>query len=100
MRLRLRVVAHAERQIREAALWWRENRQSAPGMFQQELTRGFELITTQPYVGPRAPDADLPDVRRLHLSRIHYHLYYRVEGRDVIEVLALWHTSRGQGPRV
>ncbi|MFL6261178.1 MAG: type II toxin-antitoxin system RelE/ParE family toxin [Thermoanaerobaculia bacterium] len=98
MRLQLLVVTNAERQIREAALWWHRNRRAAPGLFRQELTRGFELITTQPNIGPRALDVELPEVRRLHLLRIHYFLYYRVVGEEAVEVLALWHTSRGQGP--
>jgi plasmid stabilization system protein ParE len=36
-------------------------------------------------------------VRRVHLSRVRYHLYYRARPSR-IEVLALWHTSRGKGP--
>lgn len=100
MRLRLEVVPNAERQIREAARWWHENRKAALGLFRQELTRGFELITTQPGIGPRALDVDLPEVRRLHLLRIRYYLYYRVKGKEAVEVLALWHTSRGEGPPI
>lgn len=100
LRLRLLVVAQAERQIREAARWWHQNRQAAQGLFRQELTRGFELITAQPEAGPRALDADFPEVRRLHLSRIRYYLYYRAVGQDAVEVLALWHTSRGEDPQV
>jgi plasmid stabilization system protein ParE len=97
LRLRLLVTEEAERQIRAAAAWWRENRRAAPGLFRQELTRGFELITSQPNLGPRALDADLQEVRRVHLYRIGYYLYYR--NRDeAVEVLALWHTSRGEKP--
>ena len=58
----------------------------------------LRAITTHPDIGPRALDVDLPEVRRLHLLRIHYYLYYRAVGEDAVEVLALWHTSRGQGP--
>jgi hypothetical protein len=36
-------------------------------------------------------------VRRLHLARIRYHLYYRIRRRTV-EVIAFCHTSRGVGP--
>ena len=100
MRLRLRVVPQAERQIREAARWWHENRASARGLFHRELARGFELITTQPGVGTQSLDTVLPGVQRLYLFRVHYHLYYRVRSQDVVEVLALWHTSRGEGPPV
>lgn len=99
MRLRLRVVPNAESEIRKAASWWRENRLAAQGLFHEELARGFELITTQPGLGTRYLDTHLSGVRRLHLYRIHYHLYYRVED-DTAEVLALWHTRRGQGPPI
>jgi plasmid stabilization system protein ParE len=98
VRLRLLVAANAERQIREAARWWYENRPAARTLLRQELTRGFELITTQPGVGTEALDVALPGLRRLHLFRVRYHLYYRVKEEDSVEVLALWHTSRGEGP--
>ena len=40
-------------------------------------------------------------VRRLFLSRTGYHLYYRVnEAERQVEVLALWHARRGEGPPV
>lgn len=100
MRLRLLVVAQAERQIREAARWWHANRPAARGLFRQELTRGFELITTQPNIGPEAFDESLLEIRRLHLFRIHYYLYYRVLAEETVEVLALWHMSRGEGPPI
>jgi len=98
LRLSLRVVTNAERQIREAADWWYENRPAARGLFRRELERGFDLITTQPGIGVRAFDLPIQGIRRLHLYRIHYFLYYRVLDKEAVEVLALWHTSRGQGP--
>ncbi|HWM93010.1 MAG TPA: type II toxin-antitoxin system RelE/ParE family toxin [Thermoanaerobaculia bacterium] len=100
MRLRLLVVAEAERQIRDAAGWWHANRPAARGLFRQELARGFEFITTQPDIGPKALDVALAGVRRLHLLRIHYYLYYRVTDDQAVEVLALWHTSRGELPPI
>jgi plasmid stabilization system protein ParE len=100
LRLRLLVTADAERQIREAARWWQKNRAAARGLFRQELTRGFELITGQPGVAPRALDVSLQGVRRLHLVRIHYFLYYRLRDSDTVEVLAVWHKSRGEGPPI
>ena len=72
-------------------------REKAPEAFREELQRGFSLISRQPEVGVQATDVKLKDVRRIHLSRIRYFLYYRVkEGR--FEVLALWHSSRRKGP--
>lgn len=46
------------------------------------------------YEGARAPG-----VRRLFLGRIGYFVDYRVES-GALEVLALWHASRGEQPRV
>lgn len=43
----------------------------------------------------------LPGVRRLHLARIHYDLYYRlVEAPRRLEILAFWHASRGSHPPI
>lgn len=57
------------------------------------------LIRLNPRIGARATNAKLAGVRRVHLSRIRYHLYYRVRSEPVcIEVLALWHVRRGTGP--
>ncbi len=99
MRLRLRVVPRAEREIRQASDWWRRHRSSVAERFGEELARGFELITTQPEIAPRSRDAEMTDVRRLHLFRIRHYLYYRIR-EDLVEVLALWHTSRGHAPRL
>ena len=38
-------------------------------------------------------------LRRIHLTRIRYYLFYRVLPEpEVIEILALWHTSRQGAP--
>jgi plasmid stabilization system protein ParE len=99
LRLRLSVVTTAERHIRKAARWWRDNRPAAPDLFTKELARAFDLIASNPAIAPLAPDAPAPEIRRFHLARIHYHLYYQVVG-DTVEVLAVWHMSRGQGPKL
>lgn len=97
--LPVRITATAARSIAEAGNWWVSNRPKAPEAFAEELERSFELIASQPSVGARAISAKLSGVRRVHLARIHYHLYYRVAGTPLaIEVLALWHTSRGSTP--
>ena len=47
------------------------------------------------------PHSSVPNVRRLLLSRIRYFIYYSVDVENqMIEVLSLWHTSRGQLPKV
>jgi plasmid stabilization system protein ParE len=85
--------------MKRAADWWTVNRPSAPRAFDEELQRALELISTHPSVGFKAANVKLPGVRRIHLSRIQYHVYYRLssDGKTV-EVLALWHARRGSGP--
>jgi len=98
-KLPIRVVRSAADQIAEATAWWDVNRPKAPGVFREEIERALELVCAQPRIGAKAGNVKLAGVRRIHLSRIHYHLYYRGrESPEVVEILALWHTSRGSGP--
>lgn len=98
MKRSLRVSQDTEAQIRQATRWWRENRPAAPELLHQELERGFQLIAGEPGIGPRSAGLSMDQVRRLHLARIRYFLYYRLTDEDVVEVLAFWHTSRGTPP--
>jgi plasmid stabilization system protein ParE len=93
----VRVAKRAQTQIDRAAQWWDENRDLAPEAFDEELAEAFVLLAAQPGVGAPVSGTRVHDVRRLHLSRIRYHLYYRLRG-DRVEVLALWHASRGSSP--
>ena len=95
----LRVTRRAHGHIRRAAEWWELNRPLAPGAVHEELDEAFALLRSQPRIGSLATNTKARGVRRLHLQRIHYFLYYRVRGATV-QVLALWHTSRSSGPGV
>ena len=95
--MEVRVTTRAQAHINRAALWWDENRPLAPEAFDEELAEAFSLLSAEPGIGAPALNVRARGVRRVHLARIHYYLYYRVRGSRV-EVLALWHTSRGTGP--
>lgn len=95
--MRIQVTRNAAAQIEEAAVWWAKNRPLAPGAIEEELERSFALLAVQPAIGALARSDQLHGVRRVHLSRIHYYLYYRVSAK-AIDVLAFWHTSRGSPP--
>ena len=95
--MKVRVTKRAQAQIDRAAQWWDENRDLAPKAFDEDLAEAFLLLSAEPGVGARVLHARAEGVRRLHLARIRYHLYYRIRGGEV-EVLALWHTSRGAEP--
>jgi plasmid stabilization system protein ParE len=97
--LAIRVARRATAEIDEATVWWEINRTAAPGAIADEIEQAFALIRSQPQIGALARNARLPGIRRIHLSRVDYHLYYRVVP-DAIEVLAFWHTSRGSVPPV
>jgi plasmid stabilization system protein ParE len=85
--------------LRTAETWWGLNRPKAPGAVRAELERA--VIALRPEIGTRARNIALPGVRRLHLGRIRYDLYYRlVEAPRRLEILALWHASRGSLPPI
>ena len=69
----------------------------APEAFDEDLAEAFLLLSAEPGVGAPVLHTRVQGVRRLHLARIRYHLYYRISG-DQVAVLGLWHTSRGRGP--
>ena len=99
--LEIAVSALAAGQIRAAEEWWRINRPKVPNAIREDLNRGSSLIAIQPEVGARARNVTLPGVRRLHLARIRYDLYYRlVEAPQQLEILAFWHSSRGSSPPI
>lgn len=98
-RLPLQFTRRATREIREASEWWDLNRPAAPEAFHDAIKRAFEFISTQPNVGASVANVRFKGVRRVHLSRIRYYLYYRVKDKPrSIEVLTLWHTSRYPDP--
>jgi plasmid stabilization system protein ParE len=92
----------AAEQTEAAGCWWRENRTKAPEAFREELEQALQLVSSQPEIGALARSVRLAGVRRVLLSRVRYHLYYRVleVPPRSIEVLAVWHASRGDQPAV
>ena len=92
--LHVEVSALAAAYIRAAEEWWRLNRPKAPNAIREDLERASSLIAVQPEIGARAQNLSLSGVRRLHLARIRYDLYYRVlEVPEQLEILAFWHAS-------
>ena len=93
------VTKRAQAQIDRAAIWWDENRDLAPEAFDEDLAEAFSLLSVEPGIGAPVTNAHIPGVKRLHLARIHYFLYYRVH-RGEVQVLRMWHTSRGTDPKL
>ena len=99
-RLPVRFTRRAAGHVDEAGRWWRANRTKAPSALREELARALQLVTSQPDAGATARNVRLAGVRRILLRRVNYHLYYRlVESPSrSIQVVALWHAGRGDGP--
>jgi plasmid stabilization system protein ParE len=96
-----RIARRAEIDIRAAAEWWLTNRTDAPLLFAEDLKAAFDLIEQFPHAGEAVAHRRIGTVRRVLLGRVQYHLYYSVKfSEQIIEVLALWHTSRGSKPRL
>jgi plasmid stabilization system protein ParE len=93
------IKARAEREITKAAEWWAENRTAAPGAVRDDFADALSLLCRQPGIGTRIETGRPVQVRRYFLSRTKYWLYYRVRG-DRLEVLCIWHASRGIGPKL
>jgi plasmid stabilization system protein ParE len=97
--LRYLIKARAQREITRAAQWWAENRPAAPGAIRLELEQALALLVEHPGAGMRVRMPRSGDVRRFLLLRTQYFVYYRVHEQQ-LEVLALWHASRGSEPSV
>ena len=99
MALELFFSRRAAREIDRIAGWWAANRPSAPGAVRKDLEAAFALLVEQPGLGADVADASSPDVRRFHIDRIRYWVYYRARGKR-LEVVSVWHSSRGTDPAV
>ena len=97
MTLKLSVTLRAAAQIERADRWWSENRLSAPEALREDIASAFGVLLRQPGIGTKVVNPKVLGVRRLHLGRIRYFLYYRVKEGELV-VLAFWHSSRGKGP--
>ena len=64
-----------------------------------ELKAALDALVEQPGIGTSVENARNRDVRRLYLTRVRYFVYYRVQG-PYLDVVAFWHESREEGPRV
>ncbi len=95
--MRVRIARRAAFEIERAEHWWVENRLAATDAFRADLKGAFTLLARQPGVGVKVGNTRLSGVRRLHLGRIRYFVYYRVRNDELV-VLSVWHSNRGKGP--
>ena len=90
------LTATAQRQADEIEGWLRERSPAAAERFRQDIGRALHRLAVAPRIGVlfrRGP------ARRLLLSGTGHHLYYTVDG-EVLTVKAVWHSTRGRGPKL
>lgn len=86
----------ADLQILRLDEWWRENRDNAPELFEQELATAFRTISVAPSAGRRYPHPTAL-VRRVLMRSTRNHVYY-VEFGDRVLIVAVWGAVKGMGP--
>ena len=99
MTLRLRITVRAADEIECASAWWQENRLAAPRAIQEDLEHTLKILVVQPGIGQRVANARLVGVRRIHIDRVHHHVYYRVHAGELV-VLRFWPSQRHKQPHV
>ena len=99
MALRYVVKARARREIESAAAWWAQNRPAAPGAVRIEIISALMILLLQPGIGEKVESGRPVQVRRYRTDKTKRWIYYRVKG-DVLEVLSVWGTERGSGPKL
>jgi len=73
----------------------------APEAVRDELVKAVGLIASQPTCGSPIASRRFRGLRRVHLARIDYHVYYRLAPRlRQVEILAFWHARRGSSPHL
>jgi len=88
-------------QIRAVHDWWKDHRSAAPELFREEVAATLEIIKSSPSAAKTYPFPAIPGLRRILMPRTRYHLYFSLHDQGkLIFVHALWHTSRGQGPKL
>ena len=100
MSLPVIIEPEAAAQIRAIDAWWAANRPVAPNLFTDELAHCLELLQQAPKIGkPYRRHRHLRGLRRMLLRATRYHVYYEPRA-DAVAVLAVWHSQRGQFPKL
>lgn len=97
--LTVEVTPRAFAQLERAARWWEANRPAAPGAIAADFEAVTKLLALQPSIGARSTSARYPELGRVFLERVRYHVYYDIRPGKVV-VLAFWHASRGEQPKL
>jgi plasmid stabilization system protein ParE len=95
----LRLTPRALAEAKRMKTWWRRSRPAAPDLFEQEFAAALDRIAQAPGLGRQYEKGDLEVVvRRVLLPKTLNHVYYAVDGQDVV-VLSVWGALHEGGPK-
>jgi plasmid stabilization system protein ParE len=95
------VVAPSARRQAENIIRWLEENRGTSETFQGELDGALTHVSVTPGAAPVYTQSRGRVIRRLLLPRSSHHIYFDVDDqRATVGVMAIWHTSRGQGPEL
>jgi len=78
--------------------WWRENRPEAQHLFADELEVVIALLEVAPDAGEAYETLRNRRVRRALMSKTRHYAYHYIVSADLLEIIAIWGTKRGDGP--
>lgn len=97
--MKARLSPRALLEAKRIKTWWQKNRLAAPDLFDDDMSAAIERIRSMPTLGTLYPAALGAAVRRVLLPKTSNHLYYTVNGDEVV-VLSVWGAPRQRGPKV
>lgn len=97
--VRIVTSANADADVERIASWWREHREKAPFLFEEEFGDAMALLAATPYAGIVYAPKGRPAVRRLLLRSTKQHVYYEVDG-DMVRILSVRGAVKRHGPRL
>jgi len=95
--MRVRLTPRALVEIERKRTWWRQQRPAAASLFEDELYARVEQALVDPNLGSIYKEEGGGAIRRLLLSRTRNHVYYAVDGDELV-VLSVWGAARRRGP--
>jgi hypothetical protein len=98
--MKLRLAPGALRAAKRLKTWWLANRPKAPDLFERELDSALERIRTDPHVGMLYEQGNFEaPVRRVLMPKTKNHVYWAVEGDEVV-VVSIWGARKRRGPKL
>ena len=98
--MNLRLTPRALAEAKRIKSWWCRNRPAAPTLFEQEFAAALDRIAQLPGSGKLYEEGDLGvPVRKVLLPKTLNHVYYAVDGEDVV-VLSVWGALHEGGPKL